>query len=192
MSTSCAACTSSFGMLCRFSDTLFIHPKCGADVRTPPQYQMLSTSGIKKRYGSKKHVLSAIASRKCRTAAGPFRFGNQSEMYLVSEFEVVMKEEEMRLNVGKKHNGWFSHKKPQESPLNPQENTRIIFTRNHINSQYCKKSCEICIWPMPNVAAKPQEYICPYIIAYNIMKHMLLGRFAQHGKGAKTHSNSKS
>ena len=36
------------------------------------------------------------------------------------------------------HYGWIYHKKSQESPLNPQENTRIIFTRNHINSQYCK------------------------------------------------------
>ena len=152
MSTSCAACTSSFGMLCRFSDTLFIHPKCGADVRTPPQYQMLSTSGLKKRYGSKKHVLSAIASRKCRTAAGPFRFGNQSEMYLVSEFEVVMKEEEMRLNVGKKPKKPHKVHKYIQSVLDNEVATSLeqLKTLGHINDsiwingKVChkvKKSC---------------------------------------------------
>ena len=99
---SCAVCNSGFGMMCRFSESLFIHPKCGADFRTDPNHQMLSTSGLKKRFGSKKAVLAAIASGKCRTAAGQFRFGNQSEMYLVAEFQVVMKEEEIRLNVGKK------------------------------------------------------------------------------------------
>ena len=85
----CGVCNTAFGKMCRFSETLFIHPKCG----------LLSTSGLKKMFGSKKAVLSAIASRKCRTAAGPIRFGNQSEMYILSEFQTVLKEEETRLGV---------------------------------------------------------------------------------------------
>lgn len=83
----CAVCRSPGGKLCFFrarpkrsQEALAIHPGC-----SNADYVLRSAAQLRKQHGSAQAVLAAL---KCtRSAAGPARFGNVSEMYIVAEFE---------------------------------------------------------------------------------------------------------
>ena len=82
-------------MMCLFTDDsgndIGIHPACGKDPTHP--LHMLSSNQLRQRFGNKAAVRRVFESGSVRSACGPWRFGNQSEMYIVAEFVAALSEE---------------------------------------------------------------------------------------------------
>ena len=101
-----------FGPMCLFigkaGRDLCIHPACGKNPAHP--LHILSANGLRKRFGNKAAVARVFESGNVRSACGPSRFGNPSEMYIVAEFVAALSEE-----------GYFAAEaaKKKRGPSNP-------------------------------------------------------------------------
>ena len=94
----CRVCGNNNGpTLCRFfpssfygpsyvggEDTDCIHYDCGVSSKKNSEWSLLSVNQIKKTYGQGKAAKLALS--KTRTAAGPSKFGNVTELVIVKEF----------------------------------------------------------------------------------------------------------